>query len=174
MFCFSKIYLHEIRRNERAVAFPWELSVGIAYMILSLLLLPWRQSRERALLTAFHSDNIQSHPSLHFASYMACTVQQVNFRTVPFLSWSCTLFGEFRRVCGAWSPLQKSLLTAPEAVGVRVPFSFGTNDLSGSARMCSHLMIPASFQALHPQKAWNNSLSVLPTTTNLEWYRSAL
>lgn len=42
------------------------------------------------------------------------------------------------------------------------------------ASVCSHLMIPASFQALHPQKEWNNSLSALPTTANLQWYRSAL
>lgn len=104
----------------------------------SLLLLPRRLSRERALFAAFHSHNTHSHPFLQFTSYMACTVQQVSFITLPCLSWLCSLFGEFGRFCRAWSSLQKSLLATPGGMGVPSP-----NDLRGSANMCSHLMIPA-------------------------------
>lgn len=159
------MYLYEIRRKEKeywvqwqnlsALPFPWEHNMGIAYIILSLLLLAWRRSREWALLIAFHSDNIQRHPLLPFASSMACTVQQVNLITLPCLSWSCSLFGSggsvepvlpCSRVCWQlqWPCGWESLVPSAPRIGGAVP---GVLPLT-----------PASFQALHPQKEWNNSL----------------
>lgn len=132
MFCFFNIYLYGIRRKYKgclvqwpdlsAIPLPWEHQVGLAHIILSLLLLPWGQSRERAL-------------PLHFLLKMPRATLPCNWlltRHVQSSRWICNPallelvvlpLGWVWKVLWSLMCPAEDLLSAPAAVGLGVPSS---------------------------------------------------
>lgn len=116
---------------------------------------------------AFHSDNTQSHPSI--CSYVAGEFYHPALLELVVLPFGWVWQVLWRLLCPA-----ERFADGSSSRGGGSALVLQGSDPSGSASVCSHLRAPASSRPLYPQKEWNNSLSLLPTTANLEWYRSAL